>query len=152
MLTRLRFPKVLIAPALAAVVVLSLQPATQAQDSNFLEEEIVQVFRDLQAGRLNPQAASSECHLGIVGSEDADSLRQVMSTYLEVSKSNAIPAFCDALVEAVVRGDFQAEEFLPLVSGKDKEAEAYAAGRILRQVYISHNDLLSTPVAGDAAR
>ena len=71
-----------------------------------------------------------------------------MSSYLEVSRSQAIPAFCSALIDAVAERRLAAAELAPLIDGGNQEAEAYAFGRLLRAVYLTHNGVVATPVAG----
>ncbi len=120
----------------------------QAAERSFLEDEVLEVLRDVQDGELAPAAARDRCLLTTGESEDAESLRQVMSTFLEVSGSQAIPAFCSALIDAVAERRLAAEELAALIDGGNHEAEAYAVGRLLREVYMTHNGLLATPVDG----
>jgi hypothetical protein len=81
-------------------------------------------------------------------------VRDVISTYLEVPPSRAIPTLCATLVKAVLTGSLTAEDVYPLNNRQDKTAEAFAVGRLFRVVYFAYHGLAgerraATPVSGD---
>ena len=123
---------------------------TADAESNLLvENEVKKVFVDLNAGKLTAAQASNSCLLAMVKDDDVESLRQVLSTFLEVSRSKALPVLCDLLVKAMESGALRATDFDPIVDPQDKEAESFAVGRLLRIVYLAHNGLPPEILSGE---
>lgn len=106
-----------------------------------VEEELGRVFEDLRTGKLTPAEASAACLLAVTEDDSADSMREVLSTFLEVSESKALPVFCDTLVAATGQGILETDDLDPIIDPRDEEAESYAVGRLLRIVYFLHNGL-----------
>jgi|GEM_PF-4143767 len=140
--------RMIAASVVALGMVAGLAPATARPVA---PEEMLQMFNDLRSGALTPKLASSECLTDMVKSDEAEDMRQVMSTYLEVSRSNALPAFCDALVQAVQQGLFEPEDLIPIIDPRDERAESYAMGRLLRVIYFTHYGI-SPALLTDGAR
>ncbi len=125
----------------------SFLPAAAA-GATMAEKEISKIFEGLQSGTLDPSEAHADCLDSIERHEDPESLRQVFSTYLEVTQAEALSVLCEAVVQTVGDGNLMMEDLLPLFSKQDKPAEVLAAGRFLRAVYFAHNGIPAPFVSG----
>ena len=130
-----RLPGALAVVALAAFTQLPAQSA--AQDA-LSDGEVRRLAEGLQQGSLSPAYVSGECQRHVEGSEEHVDLKQVMSTFLLVPETQAVAAFCDALVQAVKAGDLQGQTLAALPRITDDSALFLELGRVLRAVYFSH--------------
>lgn len=115
-------------------------PAFGAGGSLF-DTQIPPLVDKVQSGALSPEEASEACLLIMTEDETTESLRGVLSTLLELSHSDALPAFCDALVRAAELEVLKGDDLRPATQSQNPEAESYAAGRLLRTIYFIHNGL-----------
>jgi hypothetical protein len=123
-------------------------PAFGAGGSLF-DIKIPPLVDKVQSGALPPAQATEACLLIMTEDEHADSLRGVLSTLLELSRSKALPAFCDALVKAAEMKILKGDDLRPATHSQDPEAESYAAGRLLRTIYFIHNGLAPDLISMD---
>lgn len=130
--------------ATAGLVLFAASASANAANNPMVEEEFGRVFEDLRTGKLTPAAASAACLLAIIEDDGADAMRQMLSTFLEVSESKALPVFCDTLVAAAGQGILETGDLDPIIDPRDEQAESYAIGRLLRVVYFLHNGLPPT--------
>ncbi|WP_420348501.1 hypothetical protein [Pelagibius sp.] len=118
-----------------------------AANAPLVEEELRRVFEDLRAGTLTPAEASAKCFVAMIEGDDAHSMREVLSTFLEVSEPTALPVFCNTLVAATEQGVLEPGDLDPIIDPRDEQAESYAIGRLLRVVYFLHNGLPTAPLS-----
>ena len=133
--------------AAAGFVLSAASAPAYAANAPLVEEELRRVFEDLRTGKLTPSEASAACLLAMIKDKGADSMREVLSTFLEVSESNALPVFCDTLAAATVQGVLEPGDLDPIIDPRDEQAESYAIGRLLRVVYFLHNGLPTAPLS-----
>ena len=104
-----------------------------------LEEEMLEAVRSLRSGTLSPEATAESCVAAIEASDKEADYRAVMTTFLDVPGSDAIPALCRAIVRSIVAGTITEDNLAPVLSGTPKDREAAEAGRLLRSVYFAHH-------------
>lgn len=113
-------------------------PASPAEAAS-LEEEMLAAVGSLRSGTLAPGDAADRCVQALEASEEEADYRAVMATFLDVPRSEAIPALCRAIVQSIVAGTITEANLEPVLSGTSKDQESFEAGRLLRAVYFAHH-------------
>ncbi|MFN4764791.1 hypothetical protein ACKGJN_16805, partial [Gillisia sp. Q332] len=88
----------IIGPSLAASLMVAPAAATS------LEEEMLEAVRSLRSGTLSPEATAENCVGAIEDSDKEADYRAVMASFLDVPRSDAIPALCRAIIRSIVAG------------------------------------------------
>lgn len=129
--------------AMAIGLWFSHAPASPAEAAS-PEEEMLAAVGSLRSGTLAPRDAADRCVQALEASEEETDYRAFMATFLEVPRSDAIPALCRAIVQSIVAGTITEANLEPVLSGTSNDQESFEAGRLLRAVYFAHH-LGSTP-------
>lgn len=145
-------PRTISRMALAAAL-LSPLAAPPAMAQQGLSEEKIRAFAEaVQDGSLSASPAQATCTQQFESDPSAKDVREVMSTFLQVSETNAIGALCEALVRAIRADAITADELATTVR-KTGEAElGIKVGRFLRTIYFAHTSVPAAAVEGRAAR
>ncbi len=112
-----------------------------------------EVFDGLQSGALKPATASERCSGSLNTNPEGDNLRDVMATFLDVPADSALPAFCDALVIAIVDGRLTLDGLLQVAGNQGSEDAAFfEVGKLLRAVYFAHEPSPTASLKGGTAQ
>lgn len=116
-----------------------IQASASPAEAASLEAEMLAAVGGLRSGTLAPGDAADRCVQALEASEEGTDYRAFMATFLEVPRSDAIPALCRALVQSIVAGTVTEANLEPVLSGTSKDQESFEAGRLLRAVYFAHH-------------
>jgi len=139
--------------ALAAALLSSLAAVPPAMAQQGPSEKEVRAFAEaVQDGSLSASQAHATCTQQFESDPSAKDVREVMSTFLEVSEADAISALCEALVRAIKADALTADELADTVRKSDEADLGVKVGRLLRTIYFSHTSVAAATVEGRAAR
>ncbi|MGF1592986.1 MAG: hypothetical protein ACFCUW_06890 [Kiloniellaceae bacterium] len=132
--------------ALTGALSLVLLPGA-APGSPVLDEDAMRAIDGLRAGTIDAETVSQACLASLTGSEDAEILTEVMTTFLEVPGSDALAALCRAIVGGLRDGSITAEILSRMNDPESAATQAFDAGSLLRAVYFAH--LRRDPLGAD---
>lgn len=112
------------------------------------EERLKATFKSLESGSLAPAEARAECLLTLSTADMGEPLRQVATGFFQESRSKALVVLCEALVQAIVKGQLASATIDQALEGGDVRAQSLAMGRLFRAAYFEHRDGLEPATSG----
>ncbi len=130
--------KQLILATFCVCAVVAAPASVGANPLSIPDRLFLQSLEELERRQLTRRAAAVDCMQYFDATEDVDNLRQVMVGFLEVPKSEAMAAFCEALVEAIASRRLPLAPIRDVMADESVASSTAAMGVILRQVFYAH--------------
>lgn len=126
--------------ALASVGLLALAGATPtlAADDAFTTREMRQMVEHLRDGSITPADARASCLQALGAAGKSGDYREFISTFLDVSDDEALPALCRAVVNGITAGSLSEAQLMPAIDPTGDDSEVIEFGRLLRVLFFSH--------------
>lgn len=129
----------IVAGALCAAPAVLAGPASAEESLLPLNDTaMLRAFDDLESGRVEASAVESRCVSDTEADTGSGNERLGVAGFLAVKQEDAGRALCAALVRAVGSGHLAAQEIRDFVSADNKMRRAWAAGRVLREIFYAH--------------
>lgn len=130
--------RALVSALICAIWLSAVAAPAAAKPLSPADQRFLQSLEGLESRDVTPRAAAANCLLYFGGTEDPEVLRQVVVGFLAVPETEAIPAFCSALVEAIASRWLASAAVRDAMADPSGESGAAGLGSILRQVFYAH--------------
>ncbi|MEQ8357578.1 MAG: hypothetical protein RH942_18735 [Kiloniellaceae bacterium] len=151
-MSRSSFKRVALPLTLCAALAAAPSYAQRASDQ-VTYEAWLNAIADLKNGSPEAVEAKREkveqgCVLDLYREDGDRQIRETVAGLLGVAKVAAFRVFCRALVQAVVGDRLTAADFRLFLDDSDNYKQSLAAGRVIREVFYAHEDLLRSEARG----